>query len=78
VSRDTGDYQVETHMTLALRQLEEIGIHIHPGKRVRYVIRDARTPNKAERVRAFPRLGPDDGFDVATYQGMLLDAALDY
>jgi len=42
-----------------------------------YLIRDARAPNKEERVRAFPRLGPDDGFDVAQYQAMLLDAALE-
>ncbi len=60
-----------------MRQLEEIGIHLHPGEQVRYVIRDARTPNKVERVRAFPRLGPDDGFDVAQYQAFLLDAALE-
>jgi hypothetical protein len=54
-----------------------VGINLHPGERVRYLIRDARTPNKEERVRAFPRLGPDDGFDVAQYQAMLLDAALE-
>jgi hypothetical protein len=28
-------------------------------------------------VRAFPRRGPDDGFDVRIYQAMLLDAALE-
>jgi hypothetical protein len=44
---------------------------------VRYLIRDARAPNKEARVRAFPRLGPDDGFDGAQYQAMLLDAALE-
>jgi DNA polymerase II len=77
VSRDAGDYRVETQTALALRQLDEIGVHLHPGERVRYLIRDARSPDKAERVRAFPRLGPDDGFDVAQYQAMLLDAALE-
>jgi hypothetical protein len=54
-----------------------MGIQLHPGERVRYLIRDARSPNADERVRAFPRLGPDDGFDVAQYQAMLLDAALE-
>ena len=77
VSRDVEAYQVETQTTLALRQLGEVGIHLHPGERVRYLIRHARAPNKAERVLAFPRLGPDDGFDVAHYQAMLLDAALE-
>ena len=60
-----------------ITQLRAVGIHLHPGERVRYLIRDARAPNKEERVRAFPRLGPDDGFDVTQYQAMLLDAALE-
>jgi DNA polymerase II len=77
VSRDPDAYQVDTAPALALRQLRAVGIALHPGERVRYLIRDARAPNKAERVRAFPRLGPDDGIDVARYQTMLLDAALE-
>jgi DNA polymerase elongation subunit (family B) len=77
VSREPEAYQVDTQTALALRQLGEVGIHLHPGERVRYLIRHARAPNKEERVRAFPRLGPDDGFDVAQYQAMLLDAALE-
>jgi DNA polymerase-2 len=77
VSRDVRAYQVEAQTALALRQLGEVGIHLHPGERVRYLIRHARAPNKAERVRAFPRLGPNDGFDLAQYQAMLLGAALE-
>jgi DNA polymerase-2 len=77
VSREPEAYQVETQTALALRQLAEVGIHLYPGERVRYLIRHARAPNKEERVRTFPRLGPDDGFDVAQYQAMLLDAALE-
>jgi DNA polymerase elongation subunit (family B) len=77
VSQEPDAYQVDTHTALALRQLGEVGIHPHPGERVRYLIRHARAPNKEERVRVFPRLGPDDGFDVLAYQAMLLDAALE-
>jgi DNA polymerase II len=77
VSQELEGYQVENATAQALRQLRAVGIHLHPGERVRYLIRDARAPNKEERVRAFPRLGPDDGFDVAQYQAMLLDAALE-
>jgi DNA polymerase-2 len=77
VSRDVEAYRVETQTALALRQLAEVGVHLHPGERVRYLIRHARAPNKEERVRAFPRLGPDDGFDVGQYQALLLDAALE-
>jgi DNA polymerase II len=77
VGQELEDYRVENATTQALRQLRAVGIHLHPGERVRYLIRDAHSPNKEERVRAFPRLRPDDGFDVAQYQAMLLDAALE-
>jgi DNA polymerase elongation subunit (family B) len=77
VSRELEAYRVENATAQALRQLRAAGIHLHPGERVRYLIRDARSPSKEERVRAFPHLGPDDGFDVAQYQAMLLDAALE-
>ena len=77
VSREPEAYQVDTATVLALRHLRAVGIRLHPGERVRYLIREALSPNKAERVRAFSRLGPDDGIDVAAYQAMLLDAALE-
>jgi DNA polymerase II len=77
VSQELEAYRVENATAQALRQLRAVGIHLHPGERVRYLIRDARAPNTEERVRAFPRLGPDDGFDVAQYQALLLDAALE-
>jgi DNA polymerase-2 len=77
VGQELEAYRVENATAQALRQLRAVGIHLHPGERVRYLIRDARAPDKGERVRAFPRLGPDDGFDVAQYQAMLLDAALE-
>jgi DNA polymerase elongation subunit (family B) len=77
VSREPEAYQVDTATALALRQLREAGIRLHPGERVRYLIREARASNKEARVRAFPRLGPDDGFDVRAYEAMLLDAALE-
>jgi DNA polymerase II len=75
VGQELEAYRVENATAQALRQLRAVGIHLHPGERVRYLIRDAHSPNKEERVRAFPRLRPDDGFDVAQYQAMLVDAA---
>jgi DNA polymerase II len=77
VGQELEDYRVENATAQALRQLQAVGIHLHPGERIRYLLRDTRSPNKEERVRAFPRLGPDDGFDVAQYQAILLDAALE-
>jgi DNA polymerase-2 len=77
VSRPADGYVVETQTALALKQLDDGGIRLHPGERVRYLIRQAGSPNTEERVRAFPCLSPDDGVDVAQYQAMLLDAALE-
>jgi DNA polymerase-2 len=77
VSRAPEEYQVDTATALALRQLADVGLHLHPGERVRYLIRHAKAANAEERVRAYPRLGPDDSVDVRAYQAMLLDAALE-
>jgi DNA polymerase elongation subunit (family B) len=64
VSRTPSEYQVDTATALALRQLADVGLHLHPGERVRYLIRHAKAVNPEERVRAYPRLGPDGGFDL--------------
>jgi DNA polymerase-2 len=77
VSRAPEEYRVDTATALALRQLADVGLHLHPGERVRYLIRHAKAANKEERVRAYPRLGADDGVDVRAYQALLLDAALE-
>jgi DNA polymerase II len=77
VGREPGEYRVDTATALALRQLADVGLHLHPGERVRYLIRHAKAANKEERVRAYPRLGADDGFDLRAYQALLLDAALE-
>jgi DNA polymerase elongation subunit (family B) len=77
VSRAPGEYQVDTATALALRQLADVGLHLHPGERVRDLIRHAKAANTEERVRAYPRLGSDDGVDLRAYQAMLLDAALE-
>jgi DNA polymerase-2 len=77
VGQEIEAYRVDNATVQALRQLRAAGVHLHPGERVRYLLRDIRSRSKEERVRAFPCLGPDDGFDVAQYQAMLLDAALE-
>ncbi len=59
---------------LAAQQLEDFGFPIHPGQKVRYVIKDAASRDKAERVRPFPLVGPADTYDVKKYLEMLLRA----
>ena len=38
------------------------------------MIKDAQSKDKAERVRPFPLVGPDDTYDVKKYQEMLVKA----
>ena len=60
---------------LALRQLEDAGIEIHPGEKVHYLIKDSGAKNKEERVRAYPFLSADDFYDEEKYRELLQKAA---
>jgi DNA polymerase elongation subunit (family B) len=66
---------VDSPIALAAQQLEDVGIPIHPGEKVNYVITNSKSKDKAERVKSFPLVGPDDTYDVKKYQEMLFKAA---
>src|SRR4030043_1424418 len=74
ISREPNAYKVDSLTALAAQQLEDTGIPIHPGEKVKYVIKDALSKDKSERVRPFPLVGPDDTYDVKKYQEMLIKA----
>jgi DNA polymerase elongation subunit (family B) len=74
ISQEPNAYKVDSLTALAAQELEDIGIPIHPGERVRYVIKDAESKDKSERVRPFPLVGPDDTYDVKKYLEMLVKA----
>jgi len=74
ISQEPNAYKVDSLTALAAQQLEDIGIPIHPGEKVRYVIKDALSKDKGERVRPFPLVGPDDTYDVKKYLEMLVKA----
>jgi DNA polymerase elongation subunit (family B) len=42
VSRAPEEYRVDTATAVALRQLADVGLHLYPGERVRYLIRRLR------------------------------------
>jgi DNA polymerase-2 len=69
------EYKVDNLTALALRQLEDAGIEIHPGEKVHYLIKDSGAKNKEERVRAYPLLNADDFYDEEKYRELLLKAA---
>jgi DNA polymerase-2 len=74
ISQEPNAYKVDSLTALAAQQLEDAGIEIHPGEKVRYVIKDAESKDKAERVRPFPLVGPDDTYDVKKYLELLTKA----
>jgi len=74
ISQEPNAYKVDSLTALAAQQLEDVGIEIHPGEKVRYVIKDAQSKDKAERVRPFPLVGPDETYDVKKYLEMLVKA----
>jgi len=74
ISQEPNAYKVDSLTALAAQQLEDFGISIHPGEKVRYVIKDALSKNKDERVKSFPLVGPDDTYDVKKYLEILLKA----
>ncbi len=75
ISQEPNAYKVDSPIALAAQQLEDFGIPIHPGEKVRYVIKDSKSKDKAERVRPFPLAGPDDTYDVRKYLELLFKAA---
>jgi DNA polymerase elongation subunit (family B) len=74
ISQEPNAYKVDSLTALAAQQLEDVGIEIHPGEKVRYVIKDAESKDKAERVKPFPLVRPDDTYDVKKYLEMLVKA----
>jgi DNA polymerase-2 len=74
ISQEPNAYKVDSLTALAAQQLEDAGIEIHPGEKVRYLIKDAESKDKAERVRPFPLVGPNDTCDVKKYLELLVKA----
>jgi DNA polymerase-2 len=74
ISQEPNAYKVDSLTALAAQELEDVGIEIHPGEKVRYVIKDAQSKDKSRRVKPFPLIGPDDTYDVKKYLELLVKA----
>jgi len=74
ISQEANAYKVDSLTALAAQQMEDFGVSVHPGEKVRYIIRAPQSRVKEERVRPFPFVGPGDTYDVKTYQRLLLKA----
>jgi DNA polymerase II len=71
LSQPLDEYRVDTPTALAARQLAHVGIHLHPGEKVRYVHRETKRGPKDCRVLAAPFLDSLDDYDVELYLGLL-------
>jgi len=71
LSQKVEEYQVDTPTALAARQLENAGIRIQPGEKVRYVHREGKRGPKECRVAAAPFLESLDGYDTKIYLELL-------
>jgi DNA polymerase-2 len=71
LSQKVADYKVDTPTALAARQLENAGIHIQPGEKVRYVHAEKKGGPKECRIQAAPFLETLDDYDVKLYLELL-------
>jgi DNA polymerase-2 len=71
LSQPLADYRVDTPTALAARQMENAGLHVQPGEKVRYVHREGKRGPKESRVQAAPFLETLDGYDTKLYLDLL-------
>jgi DNA polymerase-2 len=76
LSQPLEDYRVDTPTALALRQLQQAGVQVRPGEKVRFVHRERRGP-KELRVQAAPFLEGLEGYDTNTYLELLERAVVE-
>jgi DNA polymerase-2 len=76
LSQPLEDYRVDTPTALAMRQLQQAGVQVRPGEKVRFVHRERRGP-KELRVQAAPFLEGLEGYDTATYLELLERAVVE-
>jgi DNA polymerase-2 len=70
LSQPVADYAVDTATALAARQLENAGVALNPGEKVRYVHLEKGGPKEC-RVRAAPFLATLEDYDTALYLDLL-------
>jgi DNA polymerase-2 len=71
LSQPVAEYRVETPTALAARQLEQAGIHLQPGEKVRYVHRERKGGPQECRIAAAPFLETLDDYDAGHYLELL-------
>ncbi len=75
LSRSVSEYKTDTWTSLASRQYIRAGIHLYPGERVVFLLKNLTDPLREERVQAGPLIGSADTYDTGKYEEMLDRAA---
>jgi len=74
LTREADEYTTRTANAIAAQTLKEAGIILAPGESIEYVLVDAtgrKNPQKAVPISLYAL---DDGYDIAKYTEMMLDA----
>jgi len=77
VSKAFEEYTQFTHSYAALKQMEEMGFPVPPGKSVEYVVCDGDSRNPWERVKVASFLNGCEEYDVDEYSKLLRRATAD-
>ncbi len=74
LTKEVDDYSGDTRTALAARQLRDEGAELHPGERINYIITNAKSKDKSNRVMACDIIKSSD-YDIGEYVKMLKAAA---
>lgn len=75
LTRTLEEYRVNTPSAMALEQFESVGLTIHPGQKVAYLLRDSLLPSGEAKILPAPFLEGGEDYDKKKYLEMLLMAA---
>lgn len=75
LSKLPSEYKVNSLNAAVARQLEQAGIELHPGERIRYVVMDKDAEVDRDRVVPWALMGEgQDGYDIPFYEERFLRA----
>ena len=75
LTRKLEEYRVKTPSAMALEQFESVGLTIHPGQKVGYLLRDEAISGEEGRILPAPFLEGGEDYDKKKYLEILLKAA---
>ena len=75
LTRTLEEYRVKTPSAMALEQFELVGLTLHPGQKVGYLLRDEAIVSEEGRILPAPFVEGGEDFDKKKYLEILLKAA---